>query len=72
MLKLYDRSFSLMTLSYLRCKENGPFDFFLPSPSLSITSSAHLILRLLAGSPRSLSVPDGLIPGCCGSGAASV
>ena len=72
MLKLYDRSFLLITLVHLRCKENEPFDFFLPSPSLSITSSAHLILRLFADSPRSLSVPDGMIPGCCGGGAASV
>lgn len=33
-----------------------PFDVFLPIPSLSITSSAHLILRSSSGSPLNRSV----------------
>ncbi len=40
------------------CFEIGhrPFDFFLPNPSLSITSSAHRIRLLSTGSARNRSV----------------
>ena len=36
------------------------FDFFLPNPSLSITSSDHLICLDSAGTARSLRVPVGI------------
>lgn len=52
---------------------NSPFDFFLPKPSLSTTSSAHLIFRLCAEAPRNRSVPDGVSVRCwTGGGVDSV
>lgn len=40
-------------------EENEPLDFFLPNPSLSITSAPHRTRRSSTGPPLNLRVPSG-------------